>query len=322
MMASCSAKRPKLEGVVRKNLGDILTACDTLENTVKFCQALKLIPEKINCPSCGDFLEKVHQRKKGDTFRLTFRCQKRSCERETSAKKDTWFDKSKLSLKKGLVLTYCFARRFDYENAIFESSGSLFGDTETSRETVADLYSYCREVCVESLFSGDIVKKIGGLNCVVEIDEAKFGKRKYNRGRVVEGQWVLGGICRETKESFFVPVEDRSAETLCGIIEKHVEKGSVLHTDCWRGYAPLAERGYRHLTVNHTEHFVDPDSGACTNTIESTWWAIKRSLPSSHTRKENFGQHLAEYIWRRKKSGCPCIFTELVKEIVKVYPGQ
>ena len=30
---------------------------------------------------------------------------------------------------------------------------------------------------------------------VVEIDERKFGKSKYNRGQLVEGQWVSGGIC-------------------------------------------------------------------------------------------------------------------------------
>ena len=41
--------------------------------------------------------------------------------------------------------------------------------------------------------------KIGGLGTVVEIDESKFGKRKYNRGRMVEGTWVvLDGIERET----------------------------------------------------------------------------------------------------------------------------
>ena len=51
----------------------------------------------------------------------------------------------------------------------------------------------------------------------IEIDESKFGKRKYNKGRRVEGVWVFGGIDRRTRECFLVPVEDRSAETLIPI---------------------------------------------------------------------------------------------------------
>jgi len=35
---------------------------------------------------------------------------------------------------------------------------------------------------------------IGGWNQVVHIDETKFGKRKYKRGRMIEGNWVLGII--------------------------------------------------------------------------------------------------------------------------------
>jgi len=35
----------------------------------------------------------------------------------------------------------------------------------------------------------------------------KFGKRKYNKGRVVEGKWVLGGgICNETNDVFLAVV--------------------------------------------------------------------------------------------------------------------
>ena len=45
---------------------------------------------------------------------------------------------------------------------------------------------------------------IGGQGVEVEIDESKFGKRKYNRGRVVDGHWVFGGMERTTGECFLV----------------------------------------------------------------------------------------------------------------------
>ena len=56
--------------------------------------------------------------------------------------------------------------------------------------------------------------QIGGPGKTVEIDESKFGKMKYYRGRYVEGQWVFGGICRQTKACFLVPVERRDKDTL------------------------------------------------------------------------------------------------------------
>ena len=41
--------------------------------------------------------------------------------------------------------------------------------------------------------------KLGGEDTIVEIDESKFGKRKYNRGKHIEGVWVLGMIERANK---------------------------------------------------------------------------------------------------------------------------
>jgi hypothetical protein len=35
---------------------------------------------------------------------------------------------------------------------------------------------------------------IEGEGIIVEIDESKFGKRKYIRGHRVEGIWVVGGV--------------------------------------------------------------------------------------------------------------------------------
>jgi len=37
---------------------------------------------------------------------------------------------------------------------------------------------------------------LGGADKVVEVDETKIGRRKYHRGKFVEGQWVFGLVER------------------------------------------------------------------------------------------------------------------------------
>ena len=92
----------------------------------------------------------------------------------------------------------------------------------------------------------------------VEFDESKFGRRKYNKGRLVEGQWVLGGICCETKDVFLAvcPNNKRDAPTLLDITERHVAKLFTIVTHCWRVYYSLYQDGWNHLTVNHKYNFV------------------------------------------------------------------
>ena len=141
-----------------------------------------------------------------------------------------------------------------YEQIIFQAQ---LGKEKLSRETVADWLSYCREICLE-IVARETPKLIGGPGLTVEVDESKFGRRKYNKGRLVEGQWVLGGICRETKDVFLAvcPDNKRDAPTLLDIIERHVTKSSTIVTDCWRAYDSLDQDGWDHLTVNHEYNFV------------------------------------------------------------------
>ena len=50
------------------------------------------------------------------------------------------------------------------------------------------------------------IQKIGGPGIIVELDESKFAKRKFNQGhRVVNQDWVFGGVERtpERKCCFF-----------------------------------------------------------------------------------------------------------------------
>ena len=46
-----------------------------------------------------------------------------------------------------------------------------------SSNTKVDWSSFCREVCIEYMINNP--EKIGGKNVLVEIDESKFGSRKY-----------------------------------------------------------------------------------------------------------------------------------------------
>ncbi|KAJ4428335.1 hypothetical protein ANN_24354, partial [Periplaneta americana] len=63
----------------------------------------------------------------------------------------------------------------------------FFGD-----HTITDWRQFIDEVVVEYIEVNS--EKVGGDGKVVEIGESKFGRRKYNRGHFVEGQWDFGGV--------------------------------------------------------------------------------------------------------------------------------
>jgi transposase-like protein len=139
-------------------------------------------------------------------------------------------------------------------------------------------------------------EKIGGPNKTVEIDESKFGKRKYGRGHPVKGQWVFGGVERESGKTFLVPVPDRTADTLMTIIDAWIEPGITVISDCWGAYRNLDQQDYTHRTVNHSIGFVDQRIGTHTNTIESTWRRVK-AFVSPYNRKVDYIYHLAHYMF-------------------------
>jgi transposase-like protein len=132
--------------------------------------------------------------------------------------------------------------------------------------------------------------------------KSKFGKRKHNRGHRVEGIWVIGGVERTDNRLMFAEVvEQRDAATLLDVISRHVAAGSIVNTDLWRGYAQLgAQLNVEHRTVNHSQHFVNPDDGTHTNAIEGTWNGIKLKVAPRNRTKDFMTENLMEFIWRRK----------------------
>lgn len=129
-----------------------------------------------------------------------------------------------------------------------------------SPNTITDWFTYCREVVVIYHIEKQLnyVGKIGGPGKVVQLDESKFGKRKYNKGRQIEGHWVLG-LIEDGSEDLRIevcPDNKRSAEVLVSLIKKHVLEVTTIHTACGRAYDCLPDHGFIHKKVNHS----DPDN--------------------------------------------------------------
>ncbi|KII73232.1 hypothetical protein RF11_09820 [Thelohanellus kitauei] len=142
--------------------------------------------------------------------------------------------------------------------------------------------------------------KIGGPGLTVEIEETKFGKKQYKSKRLVDGVWVLGGICRETGDTFLIPVCERKPETLIPLICDYIYPGSTVISDCWRYYECLTENDFKHMSENHSLNFIYPGTEAHEQNIEADWWEIKRSFTNLPTHHERLYLYLGEYLWRKR----------------------
>lgn len=142
---------------------------------------------------------------------------------------------------------------------------------------------------------------IGGENIVVEIDESKFGKRKYNKGHKVDGVWVVGMVERTKDRNIILfAVKKRNGATLNSLITKFVKKKTIIYTDCWKGYNDLKSLNYIHSTVNHSKFFKDPETLVHTNTIEGTWSAVKKQIPSRCRSFNAITRYLNLFMFNRK----------------------
>jgi len=84
------------------------------------------------------------------------------------------------------------------------------------------------------------------------------------------------------------------------LIQKHIKPKTTIVSDCWKAYDCLDAKGYVHFTVNHTYNFVDRNTSANTQTIESEWRQLKRSLSSGGVQSKYIDLPLCEYLWRRE----------------------
>lgn len=275
-----------------KTYGDIYFNTLDTDNAIKFFEKLSILPNARTCSKCLSPMRKSKDKSRGDKQKWVC-TSKTICGRITTIRSGTWLARSKLSLAQIAKIMFCWSHKLPQKFAVLE--------TGVSAHSMVDWYNFCRDICSLALLNQETIK-IGGEGKIVEIDESKFGKRKYNKGKRVEGQWVFGGIERDSDKMFMVSVPNRTKETLLMILEKYIEKETTIYSDCWSAYQTedFEKYGWKHEKVNHSKHFKDPETGVHTNTIESNWRSTKASLPKYGTVKNLYDTYFSEYMWRRR----------------------
>ncbi|XP_067046013.1 uncharacterized protein [Acropora muricata] len=236
---------------------DLLVILGSFQNIFNFCVSQKLLASCQQCSRCGCNMELTEATRVKDGY--MWRCANKRCRTWLSIRSGSFFEGSNIMLSSWLHLMFLWVIQI--------SGGRIAGLPSLSNPTVVRALGELRKICSNKVLNAGI--KIGGLGKTVEIDESKFGaKRKYKRGRVSEGPWVFGVVERGSQKVLLFRVPDQTRETLIHrLITTYIQPGTVIYSDQFTPYIPLNQLAYIHVSVNHSKNFVDPDSGAHTNTI-------------------------------------------------------
>ena len=315
---------------------------------VAFLRRHGLLAEEENvapCHRCGEAMKDVQRRNRKGECTPALRCKNRTCQTYRSIRRGNKFfyftdlnDRvtCNLTLCQILELIFYFIQDLPYD--------MVHTLTGRGTEAICDWFSLCREICSQIVSVRNRGKMVGTAEEPVQIDEARFaGRRKYNRGRMLQGDqapdsidseaevennrnhgrringpWVFG--LKKGDDCRYFYVEKRDRDTLIPIIQREVEENSVIHSDEWRSYSDLIHLNYNHQTVNHQVNYVDPATGAHTQAIERSWLDSKirilqkmRGVPAN-----TFQSHLDYLCWRKMRKSSNDLFLAFLSDIVSI----
>ena len=158
------------------------------------------------------------------------------------------------------------------------------------------------------------------------MDETYFGglsKNKHKSKLKKETSWkeskaMVQGMRAGNKVKTKV-INKASKEELQGNIVENIKAGSKVMTDEAMHYHTMDNR-FIHLTTHHaTNQYVNEDTGATTNAIESVWALMKRGYKGvyHHFSKKHLHRYLEEFNFRLDKGNCEIDTIDRVKALVQ-----
>lgn len=218
---------------------------------------------------CGNEMNTIKRSTVEDGY--TFKCSKKACQKRVSIRHRSFFEKSRLSIRKLFLISFCV---FKYPKMLYSYVADICSVDEDS---VSQWASFIREGITKYFLENPISL---GSEHAVQIDESLFGgKMKYHKGDhyVHQQEWVFGMVEEVTGLCVMWVVDDRKKDTLLHAIRNHIVPGATIKSDEFTSYKCLTKEGFTHLTVNHSVEFVSK-SGTHTQNAESLWSQVKCSF--------------------------------------------
>lgn len=145
----------------------------------------------------------------------------------------------------------------------------------------------------------------GSLRGDVEIDETFVGGRP-RRNCVARPKTTVFGMVQRKGRVVAKVVANTQERTLMPHVERRVLPSSTVFTDEARQYQNVAEAGYYHHRINHSES-VYVSGNVHTQTIEGFWSLVKRGIGGVYhsVSAKHLQGYLNEYAWRYNERNSP-----------------
>ena len=231
------------------------------------------------CPHCGGTR---HHARTGKRIGY-YRCH--DCAREFTVRTGTIFERSHVPLNKWLYTMYLLVT-----SRKGVSSLQLSKEIGVTQKTAWFMLGRLREACSED------AEKLSG---VVEVDEAFIGgkerskhRNKRSPGGGTNGKAPVIGMRQRGGRTIAKPVTGTDKRALQTAISQHVTAGTMIYTDEHGGYHGM--EAYWHDTVRHTAGQYVRAGNIHTNSIESVWAVLKRSIHGTWHKVSV--KHLGRYV--------------------------
>ena len=257
-------------------------------------------PDGVQCPRCkGKSFSRVHKRG-------LFDCN--SCRHQFSVTAGTIFHDTHLPLQKWFMAIY-----LTVESKKGISANQMRRMIGVSYKTAWYLCHRIRAAMTEAQ------PKL--LNGIVEVDEAFIGGKKrggLGRGFYCSNKAIVAGAVERGGDVRMSVIPDVRRLTLHRFINQFADdKTRKIITDEWKAYKGIADKNTKHLAVNHAKkEWVR--GKVHTNTIESVWSLLKRSIIGSYHQvsKKHLDAYLDELEWRYNNRKNPFLFRDTLKKLI------